>query len=310
MEELTHQQFSATIRKTLIDFNVTSVDEKMKNELSNLFSLMNHFYAFDTWKSKHIYSSLPKKAIDSKNIDNYLASQIKHIAKTMQICQFQFNYMHSYFELLGISFALKLLLMDKKSFIHRLHDLHMKYWTDLQSFNNPFELIRDSFSGIYDIKKLFPDGTLEGSDTFAIEFACSFLNMYSFLNAFNITEKRIQLSLSICLYQELCNLSLSKYKTKEITDTIMHHLDIDATINLRKIDNVHCIGKIGFHKIYGYDEPLIPVKFLEQKIIHNVQNQHLQKALKDGNEELAQTWEEIQMSMGIDYRVQKSRYFS
>ena len=293
MKELTHQQFSDTIRKTLIDFNVTSVDEKMKNELSNLFSLMNHFYAFDTWKSKHIYSSLPKKAIDSKNIDNYLASQIKHIAKTMQICQFQFNYMHSYFELLGISFALKLLLMDKKSFIHRLHDLHMKYWTDLQSFNNPFELIRDSFSGIYDIKKLFPDGTLEGSDTFAIEFACSFLNMYSFLNAFNITEKRIQLSLSICLYQELCNLSLSKYKTKEITDTIMHHLDIDATINLRKIDHIHCIGKINFHKIYGYEPPLIPIKFIDRNSIKNLQQSQYENALENSDDALTETLDEM-----------------
>ena len=95
------------------------------------------------------------------------------------------------------------------------------------------------------------------------------------------------------VYQSLCNLSLSKYKTKEITDTIMHHLDIDATINLRKIDNIHCIGKINFHKIYGYEPPLIPIKFINRELVENIQKSQYENALENGEDELIETLDEM-----------------
>ena len=112
--------------------------------------------------------------------------------------------------------------------------------------------------------------------------------MQTFFYTFNITEKRIKTSFSIQVYQELCNLSLSKYKTKEITDTIMHHLDIDATTNLRKIDNVYCIGKMDIHKIYGYDAPLIPIQFLDTELIRSIQMKRKQEALEADNHELVE----------------------
>ncbi|GEM_PF-2269896 len=309
METLTDEKFKETVYKVLEDYEIPNLDTKLKNggKLHSLLSTINNLYAYQMWSSKHIYSTIPKNAIASKNIDNYLSSQIKHIETTMQICQFQYNSMYAFFELFGMHFGLKLLMKDKESFINYLYDLHMRYWTDLESFHHPFELIRNFFMPLFDIKNLFPEGTIENSDTFTNAFACSFLNTYSFFHAFNITEKRIKTSFSIHVYQELCNLSLSKYKTKEITDTIMHHLDIDTTINLRKIDQVQCIGQIGMHQIDGYDAPLIPLKFLDHKLIHTIQNQHIQEAINNHNENLADEWKEIQINMGFGYHVQKYR---
>lgn len=73
----------------------------------------------------------------------------------------------------------------------------------------------------------------------------------------------------------------------------MHHLDIDATINLRKIDNVQCIGKINIHKIYGYDAPIIPIKFLDTEYIRSMQKKQIQEASESNNYELQEILDEM-----------------
>ena len=41
--------------------------------------------------------------------------------------------------------------------------------------------------------------------------------------------------------------------------------------------------------------------------IYQLQNQHIQTAIENNNEALAQEWEDIQVMMGLEYRVYKSR---
>lgn len=310
MKTLTFEKLLDVVRITLKDFGIVDIDKKFKNELKDIHFLFNDIWAYhNTWESEHVYSLLPKQAMASKNIDNFLSSQLKHIDETMKFCTFQFALTNVYYDLMGVSLGLRLLLADKKAFTDLLYNLHMRFWTDLEAFHNPFELIRQYMLDIFhfDIKNNFTE-TVHEDSYIQTNFASSFLNMYSFLHAFNITEKRIKISFSIHLYQVLCKLSLSKYKTKEVTDTILHHLDIDATINLRKINQVKCIG-ILFHtsQIYGYEDPIIPIKLLDRQKIYQLQNQHIQTAIENNNEALAREWNDIQVSMGLEYRVYKSR---
>jgi len=299
LESLTNEKFHLTAYKVLKDFNIPDLETKLTSgELSLLFTIINNKHAYQIWTSKHINSFLPKQAISSKNIDNFIKSQMTHIEAVRKFHNFQYKDKQLYFRLLSTNFVLHLFLCNKKSLINILHDLVFAYWSNPIYYKNPFELIRNAFLKFIDIENFFVEQSVDFSH-YKKDFANSFLNMHTFFHAFNITEKRIKTSFSIQVYQILCNLSLSKYKTKEITDTIMHHLDIDATINLKKIDNVQCIGKVDVHKIYGYDEPVIPIKFLDIELIQTLQKQQKQEALEANNHELVDLLDEIIESFNI-----------
>ena len=210
----------------------------------------------------------------------------------MALYNFQYQDKQTYFRLFATRLVLHIFLVNKKFLITKLHDIVFEYWCNPIHYKNPFDLIRSSFLDILDIDKFFNEYGSDFSD-YKEDFAKNFLNMQTFFYAFNITEKRIKTSFSIQVYQVLSNLSLSKYKTKEIADTIMHHLDINATINLRKIDKVHCIGKINLHSIYGYDAPVIPIKFLDRPLIKSIQKGKRQEALNTNNLELIETLDEM-----------------
>ena len=293
MDSLTHQQFDATVRQVLQDYNIPDIEEKLKKgELYLLLTTINNLFAYQTWTSPHVDSLLPKQAISSKNIDNFIKSLITHIDAVMDLYDFQYLDKCSYFRLYGIRFVLHIFSVNKKFLINKLHDIAFEYWCNPIHYKNSFELIRNSFLDIVDIEKYFNEQGSDFSDC-KEDFARNFLNMQTFFYAFNVTEKRIKTSFSIQVYRVLSNLSLSKYKTKEITDTIMHHLDIDATINLRKIDKVQCIAKINLHSIYGYDDPVIPVKFLDRPLIKSIQKGKRQEALSTNNCELIETLDEM-----------------
>ena len=294
MKTLTPQKFDATVRQVLQDYNIPDIEKKLKNggELRLLFSTINNLFAYRTWTSNHIDSSLPQQAISSKNLDNFIKSQMMHIDAVMDLYNFQYLDKRSFFRLYGTRFALHIFSVNKKFLIDKLYDIAFEYWSNPIHYKNPFELIRNSFLQFTDLEKIFDEYGSDFSD-YKEDFTRNFLNMQTFFYAFNITEKRIKTSFSIQVYQILCNLSLSKYKTKEITDTIMHHLDIDTTINLRKIDQVQCIGKINLHSIYGYDAPLIPIKFLDRPLIKSIQEEKRQEALNVNNHELVETLDEM-----------------
>lgn len=293
MESLTNQQFDATIRQVLQDHGIPDIDTKLRGgELRLLFSTINNKYAYQTWTSNHIDSFLPQKAISSKNIDNFIKSQIVHLRAVMVLYNFQYKDKQLYFRLLSTEFVLRLFLINKKFLIDTLHNIVFEYWSNPMHYQNPFDLIRNSFLQVIDIEEFFHEYKADFT-CYKEDFVNSFLNMNSFFYAFNITEKRIKTSFSIQVYQELCNLSLSKYKTKEITDTIMHHLDIDATINLKKIDNAQCIGQINLFQIHSYEPPLIPVKFLDRPLIKSIQQEKKQEALNVYNHKLVETLDEM-----------------
>lgn len=294
MKTLIPQKFDATIRQVLQDYNIPDIEKKLKNsgELHLLLTTINNLFAYRTWTSNHIDSFLPQQAISSKNLDNFIKSQITHIDAVMNLYNFQYLDKRTYFCLYSTRFVLQLFSINKKFLIDTLHDIAFEYWTNPIHYKKPFELIRNSFLQFTDLEKIFDEYGSDFSD-YKEDFANSFLKMQTFFYAFNITEKRIKTSFSIQIYQELCNLSLSKYKTKEITDTIMHHLDIDTTINLRKIDRVQCIGKIGIHHIDGYDAPIIPIKFLDRPLIQSIQEEKRQEALNVNNHDLVETLDEM-----------------
>lgn len=294
MQNLTPEKFKTTVYKVLQDYEIPNLEVKLKNggELHLLLTTINNLFAYQTWTSNHIDSFLPQQAISNKNIDSFIKSQISHLQAVMKFYNFQYQDKQLYFRLYGPRFVLQLFSINKKFFIDTLHDITFKYWTNPIHYKNPFELIRNSFLQFTDLGEIFDEYGSDFSD-YKEDFANSFLKMQTFFHAFNITEKRIKTSFSIQVYQVLCNLSLSKYKTKEITDTIMHHLDIDTTINLRKIDHVQCIGKINVHSIYGYDTPLIPIKFLDRPLIKSIQEEKRQEALNNNNHELVETLDEM-----------------
>lgn len=293
MKDLTDQQFYATVRRVLEDYEISDIDIKLKKgELHSILDATSNLFAFNTWTSNHIDSILPQQAISNKNLDAFIKSQISHIKTVMDFCNFQYLDKRTFFRLDSIRFVLHIFLINKQFLIEKLHNITFEYWTNPTHYKNPFELIRSSFLDVIDIELFFKEHSSDFS-LYKEDFAENFLKMQTFFYAFNITEKRIKTSFSIDVYQALCNLSLSKYKTKEITDTIMHHLDIDATINLRKIDNVHCIGKINFHKIYGYEPPLIPIKFIDRNSIKNLQQSQYENALENSDDALAETLDEM-----------------
>lgn len=299
MDSLTHQQFDTTVRQVLQDYNISDIEEKLKNELHDLFFISDHIGAYKAWiTSNHIYSYFPRKVTATKNINLFIKSQISHLDEVMKLCKFQYNGMKTYYHLNAISLALNIFLIDKEILINLLCDLNFAYWTQPQDYQNPFSMIQNAFDEILDIEDFFHEGNIDYSP-FKEDFARSFLNMRTFFDALNITEKRIQTSFSICTYQILTNLKLSKYKTKEITDTIMHHLDIKTSINLKKIDSIHYIGEVWIHRIYCYDSPTIPAKLLDRKFIQDIQKQKKQIALENNDFDLTATLDEMMQRMNI-----------
>lgn len=293
MQELTHQKFIETVYQVLQDYEISDIDIKLKKgKLHSLLDATSNLFAYETWTSNHISSFLPKQAISNKNLDAFIKSQITHLDAVMDLYNFQYLDKRTFFRLYGTRFALQIFLVNKTFLIDKLYVITLAYWTNPIHYKNLFELIRSFFLDILDIASFFDEGGSDFSD-YKEDFANSFLKMQTFFYAFNITEKRIKTSFSIQVYEALCNLSLSKYKTKEITDTIMHHLDIDTTINLRKIDHVQCIGKINLHSIYGYDAPFIPIKFLDRPLIKSIQEEKRQEALNDNNNELVEILDEM-----------------
>lgn len=64
MKTLTDEKFKETIYKVLHDYEIPNLGTKLKNggEVHSLLSTINNLYAYQTWSSKHIYSTIVKRS--------------------------------------------------------------------------------------------------------------------------------------------------------------------------------------------------------------------------------------------------------
>ena len=272
MKELNSKHFVKIALKVIKDFGVYPDDNEKEKEFKNkLADVTNTIFAYHMWSNEnHMFSSFTREAESSKNINTYIKSQIKHIEKTMELCIFQYSNLSSYFHLYGLYVLFLYFISNKAELIKKLHTVKFRSLTEPEYFDKRYLIVKEEFGDLFRIEKKLKVLGVSSKVYNEEDFADSIIKMYKFFDAFNITEKRLKINFSINLYKAILNLSLSKNKIKEITDTILYHLDIDATINLKKIDKIYYIGSIGFHHIYGYDKPLIPTIQFFQKDILNI----------------------------------------
>ncbi len=294
MNNIELKYFIDIAKEVLKSFNVLPTDEKeLKQIEDSLCDLSNYIYTYNTWSNqRHINSSfihITKKS--KKTINSYIKTQITHLDASMELCRYQFSSLDSYFHLYTLKALFIFFLNNENDLINKLHDAKFRSLTEPKYFNNPYKLLEDIFGkNPFKFDQLIDNFNFQESyvSEYKRNFANNIIKMYKFFDAFNMTEKKMKTNFAIDIYNEFKILNFEKVNTKEIVDTIMYCLSINASIKDKNIENIYYIGTIYVNHIYSFTKPTIHTKLVDRNLIQKIQKEKRELALKNKNlEELA-----------------------